>query len=882
MDGPPRNSGDSPVDAFGARLRRAREAVGLAQEELAARAGLSRNVVGGLERGEHRHPYPATVRALAAALGLTDAERALLGAAVPKRVRGTSANVTRPDLPAPLASLVGREREVAEVCSLLRQEAGRLVTLTGPGGVGKTRLALQVAADLAGDFAHGAAFVSLAAVRAPALVAPTVAHALGIIEGGGRPAPDRLGDALRARHLLLVLDNFEQVLEAAPLATDLLGRCPRLTILATSRAGLRLDGEQVFPVPPLTVPDPEHLPAVEQLAEIAAVRLFVDRARAGDPAFALTDGNAGAVAAVCHRLDGLPLAIELAAARSSTFAPEALLPRLARRLPLLTGGRRDAPARHRTMRDAIAWSHDLLTAEEQALFRRLAVFVGGCTLEAAEAVAGVGDRGAAVREPDDVSSPPPPVVDGIAALVDASLLRTTGSTDAPRCLMLETVREYARERLAASGEEPAIRTRHAAWCLRLAEEAEPALRGPDQFAWLDRLEAEVFNLRAGLAWLGDTGDAERGLRLAAALWTFWIVRDRVPEGRRWLETFLAAGPVGAGWRAKALVALGDLVERQGDHAAAADRLDEAAVLARERGDPAGEAAALRGRGNAAISHGEAVRHRLGDEAGAEAEFARAEALLTRSLDLARGVGDAWGAAKATHWLGIVALERRDHGRASAALAEALADFQRLGDHRQICMVVGNLGAVAEQAGDLVRARAALAESLALAWRLGYRWWVGWCLDNLARVATATGEGARAARLIGAAAALRPASGEPVRSGLERVQGELVGTIRLALGEDATTAALEAGAALPLDEAVAEALALGGTDPAASSPVAGVLTAREREVLRLLVEGRSNAEIADALFVGVRTARAHVASILAKLGVATRTAAATRAIRDGLV
>ncbi|MDQ2683006.1 MAG: helix-turn-helix domain-containing protein, partial [Chloroflexota bacterium] len=359
MKGPAGTTVEEHGDWFGARLRRARESAGLSQEELAERAGLSPNAVGGLERGEHRRPYPATIRALAAALGMSDAEYATLVAAVPPRNQPIAqTNVAPPGLPSPLFPLVGREREVADVCALLRREDVRLVTLTGPGGVGKTRLALQVAVDLASDFGHGAAFVSLAAVRDPALVGPAIAQVLGVVDSGGRAPVDRLGDALRGRHVLLILDNYEQVISAAPLVTDLLARCPRLEVLVTSRAGLRLDGERVFPVPPLEVPDPERRLIAEQMIDIAAVRLFVDRAQDADPAFTLTDGNAGAVAAVCQRLDGLPLAIELAAARSTLLAPDAMLPRLARRLPLLTSGRRDAPDRHQTMRHAIAWSHD--------------------------------------------------------------------------------------------------------------------------------------------------------------------------------------------------------------------------------------------------------------------------------------------------------------------------------------------------------------------------------------------------------------------------------------------------------------------------------------------------------------------------------------------
>jgi DNA-binding CsgD family transcriptional regulator len=485
------------------------------------------------------------------------------------------------------------------------------------------------------------------------------------------------------------------------------------------------------------------------------------------------------------------------------------------------------------------------------------------------------------------------VLEGVAALLDASLLRSAdGPGGAHRYVMLETVREYAVERLAASGEEPAIRRRHASFCLELAERAEPALRGPDQVAVFGILEAELSNLRAALGWLDDTGDAERGLRLATALWTYWVVRDRVPEGRRWLEAFLATGDSLPGRRMRALVAIGDLAERQGDYADAAVRLDEALVLARDAGDAAGEAAILRTRGNVAISRGEAARHRAGDEALAAGEFARAEANLGRSLALAREVDDAGGVAKAKHWLAIVALERYDLIRAAAELEDALADFRRLGDHRQVCMVVGNRGSVAEIAGEVGLARTALTESLALAWRLGYRWWVGWCLDNLSRVAVAAGEYELAARLIGAATTLRPVTGEPLRSGLERVQAELVGKIRSALGEAVYAASLADGAAQSLGDAIAEALAFGGasddplaaggTDPSPALPAADALTARERDVLRLLVEGRSNAEIAAALFVGAGTVKTHVANVLAKLGVPTRAAAATHAVRHGLV
>jgi predicted ATPase/class 3 adenylate cyclase len=602
----------------------------------------------------------------------------------------------RNNLPAQPTPLIGREREVKEVCERLRREEVRLLTLTGPGGTGKTRIGLQAAADLLEDFEDGVFFVELAAIADPALYFSEVGGALGVRESGETPLSDLLKEYLSRRELLLLLDNFEQLLEAAPLVREILSAAARVKVLATSRIPLGLYGEHEYAVGPLSVPDPRRLPPVEALSQYEAVRLFIERAGAAKAGFAVTNENAPAIAAICARLDGLPLAIELAAARTKLLPPKALLTRLGNRLKLLTGGAKDLPARQRTLRGAIEWSHDLLDEGEKTLFRRLAVFSGGRTLEAVDAIC------------DAEGDLPVDALEGVSSLVDNSLLRREeGPEDEPRFVMLETIHEYAREKLQESGEAEVIKGTHAEYFLPLAEEAELELEGSDQLEWLDRLEAEHDNLRAALSWCLAAGEAEFGVRLAGALWWFWFARGHMSEGRRWLDNALAGNSdMAASVRAKGLIGAGRLAAEQGDQREAEVVLEESVRLLRDSADERGLARAL---------------HNLGYALLVQGNSERADALQKESLSLFRKAHDGWGVAETLNNLGIVAEHEDDAERAKLLYEESLLLRRELGDKRGIGALLNNLGGLTLVQGNFERAASLLEEGVMLGRELGDKW-----------------------------------------------------------------------------------------------------------------------------------------------------------------
>lgn len=911
-----------------------------------------------LERELNVSPLPETRAAYQAVLEgrAIDPRQLMTEGRGPKTEEQTPlSSVLRPrsNLPAQLTSFIGREREIVEVKRLLT--ATRLLTLTGAGGSGKTRLALEAAKDLVGTYADGVWWVELASLSDPALVPEAVAMALDVREQPGRAIIETLKDTLRSRNLVLLLDNCEHLVAAAArLAYTLLRACPQLRILTTSREALGIDGETTWRVPTLSLPewmadserqtaDGDPSSAVRRLLSSEAVRLFIERAQAAWPEFMLTEQNVATVAQICRRLDGMPLAIELAAARMKALTVEQIAARLDDAFRLLTGGSRIALPRHQTLRAAMDWSYELLSEQEQALLRRLAVFAGGWTLEAAETVCAFGDGG---RKPWS-SVPRPEVLDLLSHLVDKSLVVMYVQGAEGRYRLLETVRQYAWEKLLESGEAGILQRRHAQFFLALAEEAEPELRGARQMLWLDRLEVEHDNLRAVLAWSQAHKDVESGQRLAGALWRFWAVRGHWSEGRRWLEGLPSADdegqrtedslvpssvPAPRSFRAKALFVAGVLAWLQSDYAAARSWHEESLARWREVIGAAGPFGGSQATSAAEVSARRGLAYTLtylGLAQMRQGDYASAGSLCEESLALFRALGDKWGLATTLNYLGGMALNQGDHAAARSRLEEALALGRELGDRTLVAVSLNSLGELARDQGDDARAAARYEESLALRRELGDKGdiasplhnlgyvalrqgdqtraaalfresliltreaandeGIALCLMGLASVSAAMRQLERAARLFGAAERLFEARGavlnRPDRAEYERN----VAAVRSALSTARFAQAWAEGRAMTVEQAVAYALAL-PTSAAERLPAYAVktaynpagLTVREIEVLGLVAQGLSDAQVAEKLVISPRTVTTHLTSIYRKLGTASRAEAVRRAAEYGLV
>ncbi len=796
-------------------------------------------------------------------------------------------------IPAQPTPLIGRDQEIRLVREQLMRPDVRLLTLTGPAGTGKTRLALEVAAELFEAIRDGAFLINLAPISDPNLVLPEITRALGLHdEVDGSSLLENLKAALQDKYLLLVLDNFEQVVDAAPRIADLLAVCPTLKVLTTSRATLRLRWEHEVPVPPLGVPNLGGLPALDELSLVPSVALFLERAQAVTPEFRLTDANAAAIAEICVRLDGLPLALELAAARVKLFSPAAILARLERRFDLLRADTQDRPDRHHTLRAALDWSYLLLPAHEQRLLRSMAVFVGGCTLEAVERIVGT------------------PALDGIASLLDKSLVRQDRQAQDTRLTMLETVRQYALEQLATSGELGDTQLRHAEYCVDLAEAAERELVGPNQVQWFDRLEHEHDNLRAALRWCIDNRALDLGARLGGSLWQFWSTRGHPREGRTWLSELriLVGSQSRTAAHATLLAGSGRLAYEQGDYAAARALHEESLDIDRELNNLPAVARSLGQLGDVAHQLGDyvtaqrlfedslAILRQLNDPHGvAQAlnklgltvrclgDYAAARSLYEEALGIGRELGDRRWEALGLNNLGRAAYYQGDFAAAYALHEQSLAIRRQVGDRRGTATSLGDLGDVAHQQADYTTALALREESLALWQQLEDPWGLAYALEGFAELAAVHDRPGLVMRLVAASTVQREAIRAPRSpASAERMQ-RLVDSARQRLTRAQAAEAWTAGQQLSPAEAVLATTGLRHPDPLAgvASPPMGRLSRREREVAALITRGLTNRQIADALVIGERTVHTHVANVLDKLELTSRTQIATWCVAHGL-
>ncbi|MEO8285193.1 MAG: LuxR C-terminal-related transcriptional regulator [Chloroflexota bacterium] len=944
----------------GYRLRRRRKALDLTQAELASRVGCALTTIKKIETGA-RQPSRRLLERLTEALSLSNEEREVLLAAISLSApielplpattvdTGTALAVSAAPasarlastIPAPVGPLIGRSRDVALLCSLLTNSETRLLTLTGPGGVGKTRLAIQIAADVRDIFADGVWSVDLAPLNDPELVPAAIARAFGY-ETGATPMVV-LRRTLREQRALIVLDNFEQVMGAAQVVTQLLEAAPHISILATSRAPLRLTYEQEYAVSTLEVPPEQNAHALDSYP---AVQLFVRRARGVQPHFVLTAENGAEVAAICRRLDGLPLAIELAAARSRLLSPSALLRRLDQRLDFLTGGARDLPPRQQTLRAALDWSYHLLSTREQRVFARLAVFAGGATLEAIDVVCGTPERSDTFTD--------------MTALVEQSMVRQNIDAEGePRIVMLETIGEYALEQLRANGEETISRARHADYYLGLAEAAMTKLRGPEQVRWLDRLEADHDNLGAACEWLHESGRVNDELRLTAALHWFWDRRGYFDEGRRRIQIALEIvtgvdGPDDVNdsllrARAWALVGAATLAFDQGDRAAVQKPAEEAAALFGQLNDQRGLTLSLL---RLAFAYSASEPYRARDLLDAARKHARASDdlwfvglslfvsaqaalfgncdtvaardFITEGLPALQSSGDPYMLAHGMGTLGLVDLADRDFAGARNAFEDSLAIARTLRDTRSVALFAATTADIARCQGDYLRAAELYSESLALYHELGNRSEIPAILHNqayvalgthdyagardlfseslkrqhaagntagiaeglagLAALAIAEGQLERAAILFGAEDKIRASNPAPIwpaeQFEIDRHTTQLRARLRAAELERLW---LE-GAAFSIEEAIAYAVADEAQAPVAQVKLRsriGGLTEREREVAAMISQGATNRAIAEALVISERTVERHVANIFAKLDFGSRTQIAAFAVEEGL-